>query len=154
MWYVNGAPYTSTGGAQTTALADVGDRFNVATADKAVFWSGAVRELELSDEAVWVDDKDGTDERMNARAMQLFGLADATGPIPEFERDSIGWIRTGGNIHKVSLHHPRACELGTVVEEQRTNLVGYSAPIMGDVCSGRPTSASRLGCSVNRSWML
>ncbi len=134
MWYVNGIRVPSAWGTLTSELSADGDRFNLAhdpTSMPLVYWRGAIRELELSHEAIWVNDATGTDAAMHARAMRLFGLAGSTTPVPSFTRDSLAWIRVGGVRHKVSLHHPRASEMGTLVEEERTSVIADSDPGVG-----------------------
>ena len=127
LWYVNGLRCANLSGALESSLTASGDRLDVAhdSRDNANrFWQGAIRELELCSAITWVeDDEPATDGEMYARAMQLFGLATPTTPVPQFTRGSVAWIRVGGVRHKVSWHHPRATGLGTVIEEERTNLI-------------------------------
>ena len=107
MWYVNGKAHSQIGDGLATELTSDGDRFNLGfdtwydyTED--LYWPGALREVELSDDIVWSEDKETTDPLMNARAMRLFGLASDTSPTPEFTRDSYAWVR--GQRHRAAGH--------------------------------------------------
>jgi hypothetical protein len=160
MWYVNGIRVPSAWGTLTIELSTDGDRFNLAhdpTRIPLVYWRGAVRDLELSRAAIWVNNATGTDAAMHARAMRLFGLAGSTTPVPSFNRDSLAWIRVGGVRHKVSLHHPRASGMGTLVEEERTNVITDSDPGIGPwtisetLDTGRYTTWFEQECNENET---
>jgi hypothetical protein len=144
MWFVNGVHTDAGDEAVSEQLEDeLVDRFNLAhdplilgAGEENLYWQGAIRELELANEIIWEDDSDTLDAVMRHRAGILFGLATESSPIPTFTRESIAWEKVGGVVHKYSANHPRATAKGTLVEEQRENLIGISTPVMSGGTSG------------------
>ena len=148
--YINGVRCNSVDGLRiVNPLISGGTQFNVAyDSGTGRFWHGAVREISLSAAVVGsIDDTTGsfiedTDARMYARAMTLFGLATEDSPVPRFVRDTVAWIQTNGQLHKVSPNHPRINEYGVLIEEERTNLVPIPVYAHGDPDEGGWRSGS------------
>ncbi len=143
-WYLNGRPMRHQGSSSSSSHMEksdepldntVGDSFNLAhdpdlrdDINAKLYWKGVIREVEVSSAVFGSVGDLSLDEVMMRRAMTLFGLCTPAMPTPFFQRNSVAWIRTNGEVHKLSFHHPRNTELGALVEEARTNLITLTAP--------------------------